>query len=52
MEFPDGKIELEPRVLVEPFEVSEDTLHMIDAAMANLKEGKASKPIDLSSFED
>ena len=52
VEFPDGKIELEPRVLVEPFEVSEDTLHMIDAAMANLKEGKASKPIDLSSFED
>ena len=50
--FPNGKIELEPRVLVEPFEISEDTLHMIDASMENLKKGKASKPIDLSSFAE
>ncbi len=52
IEFPNGKIELEPRVLVEPFEISEDTLRMVDASMANLKKGKASKPIDLSSFAE
>ena len=50
IEFPNGKIELEPRVLVEPFEISEDTLRMVDASMENLKKGKASKPIDLSNF--
>ncbi len=52
IEFPNGKIELEPRVLVEPFEIAEDTLKMVDASMANLKKGKASKPIDLTSFSD
>lgn len=52
VEFPNGKIELEPRVLVEPFEISEETLHMVDASMENLKKGKASKPIDLSSFAE
>lgn len=52
IEFPNGKIELEPRVLVEPFGIAEDTLKMVDASMANLKKGKASKPIDLTSFAD
>ena len=52
IEFPNGRIELEPRVLVEPFEISEDTLRMIDSSMDNLKKEKVSKPIDLSSFAD
>ena len=52
VEFPNGKIELEPRELVEPFEISEDTLRMVDASMANLQKGKASEPIDLSSFAE
>lgn len=52
IEFPNGRIELEPRVLVEPFEISEDTLQMVDASMKNLKKGKASKPIDLSGFAE
>ena len=52
IEFPNGKIELEPRVLVEPFEISEDTLSMVDASMENLKKGKVSKPIDLSNFAE
>lgn len=51
-EYPDGKIVLEPRVLVAPFEVSRNTLGMMDSAMANLKKGKASKPIDLSAFTE
>ncbi len=52
IELPNGKIEREPRVLVEPFEISEDTLRMVDASMENLKKGKASDPIDLSSFAE
>ena len=51
-EFEDGKIILEPRVLVDPFEISEDTLKMVDASMDNLKKGIASEPIDLSEFAD
>ena len=52
IEFPNGKIELEPRVLVDPFDISEDTLRMVDASMENLKKGEASKPIDLSGFAE
>lgn len=52
IEFPNGKIELEPRVLVEPFDISEDTLRMVDASMENLKKGEVSKPIDLSGFAE
>lgn len=48
VEFPNGRIELEPRVLVQPFEIAEATLKMMDASMNNLKKGKASEPIDLS----
>ncbi len=51
-EYEDGKILLEPRVLVNPFEVSKNTLGMMDSAMVNLKKGKISKPIDLTSFSD
>ena len=50
IEFPNGKIELQPRVLVEPFEIQDEILNMIDQSMANLKKGKASDPVDLSSF--
>lgn len=50
--FSNGKIELSPRVLVDPFEISEDSLKMIDKSMENLKKGVASAPIDLSGFED
>ncbi len=46
IEFPNGKIELEPRILVEPPDISDATLRMMDSAMANLKKGKASEPID------
>lgn len=50
VEFPSGKIELEPRVLVAPFEIAEDTLEMVDSAIENLKRGIASDPIDISEF--
>ena len=50
-EYDDGRIILEPRELVAPFSVSERSLQMMDAAAANMKAGKVSKPVDLSSFE-
>ncbi len=50
-EFEDGRIVLEPRELVPPFQISEKSLVMMDKAMINLKEGKVSPAIDLSAFE-
>ncbi len=49
-EYSDGKIVLEPRVLVKPFEISKNTLTMMDSSVENLKNGEVSEPIDLSSF--
>ena len=51
-EYSDGRIVLEPRELVAPFEVSQKTLATMDQSMKNLKKGKVSKPIDLSAFSD
>jgi hypothetical protein len=51
-EYADGRIVLEPRELVAPFELSKMTLETMDESMKNLKKGKASKPIDLSAFTD
>lgn len=45
-EFDDGKIVLEPRVLVPPFEVSKKTLKMMDKSVASLKKNKVSDPIN------
>ena len=52
IQFDDGRILLEPRELVAPFQVSENTLHMMDQSMENYKAGKVSEAIDLSEFED
>lgn len=49
-EYSDGKIVLEPRVLVKPFEVSKNTLSMMDSSVENFKKGIVSDPIDLSAF--
>ena len=49
-ELEDGRIILEPRVLVSPFEVSTNTLSMMDSSIENFKHGKTSKPVDLTSF--
>ena len=46
-EMDDGSIVISPRVLVDPFEISEDTLSMIDSSVKNMKKGKVSKPIKL-----
>ncbi len=39
-------------MLSQPFEISENTLNMIDSAAENFKKGVVSDPIDLSDFED
>ena len=49
-EYAKGCIMLEPRELVRPKEISQRTLKMMDEAVANLKQGKASAPLDLSEF--
>lgn len=49
-EFDDGRIVLEARELVAPFELSARTLAVMDSSMVNLKTGNAGEPIDLSAF--
>lgn len=49
-EYTNGCILLEPRELVRPKEISQRTLKMMDEAVANLKQGKASAPLDLSEL--
>ena len=51
-EFTDGRILLEPRELTKPFQVSANTLKMMDSSMENFNKGLASEPIDLSAYED
>ncbi len=50
-EYDDGCILLEPRVLVEPFSISNNALQMLDSSVSNLKEGIVSEAIDLSKFK-
>ena len=51
-EMDNGVIVLEPRELTVPFQVSANTLHMMDESVQNLKEGAVSEAVDLSAFED
>jgi hypothetical protein len=48
-EYSDGRIELEPRILAAPFEVSSKELAQMDSSMKNLKKGKASKPLAIKN---
>ena len=49
-EYDDGRIELEPRQLVAPFEISRLSLTMMDQSMENLGKGQVSDPIDVREF--
>ncbi|MDC7127145.1 MAG: hypothetical protein PQJ46_16390 [Spirochaetales bacterium] len=49
-EYGDGHLELLPRVLVDPKEISKNTLKMMDKSIENFKEGKVSNPIDLDTL--
>ena len=50
-EYADGRIILEPRELTVPFQVSENTLSMMDASVENISKGVVSAAIDLSTFD-
>lgn len=49
-EFDNGCIVLEPRELVLPDMISEESLKYMDKAIRNFKSNKVSNPIDLSDF--
>ena len=51
-ELNNGTIILEPRELTVPFQVSANTLKMMDASIQNVKAGNVSDAIDLSEFEE
>ncbi len=51
-EYDDGRIVLEPRELTKPFQVSKNTLTMMDSAVENFKNGNVSEPVDLNTFGD
>jgi len=48
--YSNGKVVLNPRVLVDPNKISRNTLKMIEKSMKNYKEGKVSEPIDLDKY--
>ena len=48
--FSNGCYVLEPRLLVAPASLSARSLKMLDKSVAQLKQGRASAPIDLSAF--
>ena len=49
-QYGDGHLELLPRVLVDPKDISGNTLKMMDESIANLKKGNVSEPINLDSL--
>ena len=49
-EFNDGTIVLKPRVLVNPNEISENTLRMMDNSVKNYKKGAVSRPVNLDKY--
>lgn len=49
--YEDGKIEMTPRVLARPEELSENTLRMIYSSVKNLKEGKVGSEINLKKYK-
>ena len=51
-EMTDGVIILEPRELTVPFQVSANTLSMMDEAVNNMKNGVVSETVDLSAFKE
>ena len=46
-----GKIVLSPRILVDPNDIPNSTLTIIDKSAKNLKKGRVSKPVNLSKYK-
>lgn len=51
-QYGDGHLELLPRVLVDPKEISKNTLKMMDNSVENLKNGIVSEPINLDLIKE
>ena len=51
-EYNDGRIVMEPRELTAPFQISSNSLSMMDSSVQNMKAGRVSDAIDLSEFAD
>lgn len=49
--FLNGKIEMTPKVLASPEELSEDTLRTIYCSVRSLKEGDAGSTIDFDKYQ-
>jgi len=49
--FNNGKIEMTPRVLASPEELSENTLKMIYDSVSNLKKGVVGPAVDFNEFK-
>ena len=49
-EFNDGTLVLKPRILIDPHEISENTLLMMDSSIENYKKGDVSSPINLDKY--
>jgi archaellum component FlaF (FlaF/FlaG flagellin family) len=47
----DGKVVLNPRMLIDPNMISKNSFKMIESSMKNFKEGKVSDPIKLDEFD-
>ncbi|MGR3320140.1 MAG: hypothetical protein ACUZ8O_16865 [Candidatus Anammoxibacter sp.] len=49
-EFNDGTLLLKPQVLVDPNELSKNTLRMMDKSIKNLRNRNVSKPVDIDKY--
>lgn len=49
-EFNDGTLVLKPRIFVDPDELSENTLELMDKSIENFRKGNASKLIDVDKY--
>ena len=49
--FSDGKIEMTPRVLVSPEELSENSRRMIYSSIKNMREGKVGTAVDFEKVK-
>ena len=50
LEFDDGILVLKPRILVDPDDLSENTLDMMDSSIKSFKRRNVSKPIDIQKY--
>ena len=48
--FDDGSVMLNPRVLIDPNEISEKSLKMLEKSVKSFQKGKTSKQIKINEF--